>query len=277
MVDPDPDEKSDSSNSWRPLAPRANEDMYYNAERYVPIVELENRQQRKQLVEATKCKEELARLAAKEQAPPQDTQAPPPQDTQVQPRRPRGRPRKNAATRRAEQAPPPTTHPVPPRPRRSNRPEGAADPPAEAQTVMGNNRSPLVTRTPNPGATQNVPEPDRSNSGPSRPHNGRQPPSPIRNPPSPIRHPLLVQWAPRPVHQDRDRQAGRRHGNEEATQDCRIPQPTRSQMSRSQTVETRRPAGNPSRNNRATSHVSESSNYTRSVSIYNPEPRNDGN
>ncbi|XP_062085586.1 uncharacterized protein LOC133791683 [Humulus lupulus] len=179
--------------------------MYYNPKRYVPILELENRQLHKQLAEATKRNEELARLAAQAQVPPRDTQAPPPRDIQVPPRRPRGSPHKNAATRRAEQVPPPTAHPAPPRPQKSNRAEGAANLTAEAQTGIGNNRAPSVTWIPNPGATQNVSEPDWANSGPSRPHNGRQPPSPIRHPPWSIRHPSPIQRVPRPSHQDRDR------------------------------------------------------------------------
>ncbi|XP_062114628.1 uncharacterized protein LOC133825739 [Humulus lupulus] len=168
------------------------------------------------MAEATKRNEELARLATEAQvaqAPPsQDTQSPPPRDAQVPPRRPKRQPRKNAAARRAEQAPPPASHPVPPRPRRSNRAEGAANPTLEAQVGIGNNRAPSVARTQNPGATQNVPEPDRVNSGPSRPHNGRHPPSLIRHPTSPIRHHLPVRRDPRPAHQDRDSLAGHRHG-----------------------------------------------------------------
>ena len=68
MVNSDPDERSGSSDSQGPPAPRNDEDMYYNPERYVPIMELENHQLRKQLAEAKKHNEELVRLAAKAQA-----------------------------------------------------------------------------------------------------------------------------------------------------------------------------------------------------------------
>ena len=85
MMNSDPDERSGSSDSRgppAPPAPRDDEDMYYNPERYVPIVELENRQLRKQLAEAKKRNEELARLAAEAQTaqppPPPEAQAPPP-------------------------------------------------------------------------------------------------------------------------------------------------------------------------------------------------------
>ena len=46
MRNPEPKERSESSDSRGPSAPptpRDDEDMYYNPERYVPIVELENR------------------------------------------------------------------------------------------------------------------------------------------------------------------------------------------------------------------------------------------
>ncbi|XP_062093522.1 pollen-specific leucine-rich repeat extensin-like protein 2 [Humulus lupulus] len=171
MVDPDPEERSDSSNSRGLPAPRSDEDMYYNPERYVPIVELENHQLRKQLAEATKRNEELARQAAGAQAPP---------------RRPRGRPRGSTTSRRAEQVLPPASQPVHPRPQRSNRAEGTTNPTAKAQTGAGNNRAPSVAQNPNPDVAQNNPEPDRANSEPSRP------PSPIRHPPSPIRYPSPV-------------------------------------------------------------------------------------
>ncbi|XP_062100198.1 uncharacterized protein LOC133806078 [Humulus lupulus] len=223
------------------------------------------------LAEAKKCNEELARLVAEAQAaqapPLQNSQATPPRDVHVPPRRPWGRPRKNAATRRAEQPSPPAEQPVQPRPWRGNQAEGAANPTVEAPAGIGNNQAPSKARTQNPGATQNVPEPDRANSGPSRPYNGRQPPSPIRHPPSPIRHPSPVQRDAQQAHRDRERRAGRRHGNEETARERRGPHPTRSQVSRSHTIETRRPVGNPSRNNHATSHVSERSGDTRSVSI----------
>ena len=71
MTNPEPEERSESSDSRgppAPPAPRDDEDMYYNPERYVPIVELENRQLRKQLAEAKKRNEELTRLAAEAQA-----------------------------------------------------------------------------------------------------------------------------------------------------------------------------------------------------------------
>ena len=106
MVNPETEERSESFESRGPPAPPAprDEDMYYNPERYVPIVELENRQLKKQLAEANKRNEELARLAAEAQTaqppPPRENQAPPPRDVHVPPRRPRGRPRKNSATRR---------------------------------------------------------------------------------------------------------------------------------------------------------------------------------
>ncbi|XP_062099781.1 uncharacterized protein LOC133805624 [Humulus lupulus] len=252
MMNSDPDERSDSSNFRGPPAPRADEDMYYNPERYVPIMELKNCQLRKKLAEATKRNEELARLAAEAQAaqapPPQATQPPPPRDTQAPPRRPRGRPRKNAATRRAEKAPPPTSPPVQPRPRRGNQAEATANPIAAAHTGMGNNRAPSVARTPNLGAAENVPEPNRANSRPSRPNHGRQPPSSIRHPPSSIRHPSPIQDALRPAPQNRDRQAGWGHGNGEAARDHRAPQHTRSQMSWSRATGTRKPAGDPPRN-----------------------------
>ncbi|XP_062109423.1 uncharacterized protein LOC133820132 [Humulus lupulus] len=257
MVNSDLDERSGSSESH----PKADEDMYYNPERYVPIVELENHQLRKQLAEAKRLNEKLARLASEAQvaqAPPlQNAQALPPRDVHVPPRRPRGRPRKNAATRRAEQPPPPVEQPVQPRPRRGNQVDGAANPTAEAPTGIRNNRTPSEARTRNPSATQNVIEPDRANSGPSRPHNGRQPPSPIRHPPFPIRHPSPVRRDAQSTHRDRERQAGQRHGNEETAKERRGPHPMRSQVSPSQTIETRRPTGNPSCNNHATSHVSE--------------------
>ncbi|XP_062119181.1 uncharacterized protein LOC133832921 [Humulus lupulus] len=204
--------------------------------------------------------------------PPQDAQAPPPQDVHVPPRRTRGQPRKNTATRRAKQPPPPTEQPVPSRPQRGNRAEGAANPTAEAPVGIGNNRTPSKAQTRNPGATQNVQEDDRMNSGPSRPHNGRQPPSPIRHPPSPIRHPSPIRRDAQPAHRDRERRVEQRHGNEDTVRERRGPHPTRNQVSRSQTIEIRRPAGNPSRNNHATSHVSEISGDARFVSIYNSEP-----
>ena len=50
MMNLDPEERSGSSDSRgppAPPAPRDDEDMHYNLERYVPIVELENRQLRK--------------------------------------------------------------------------------------------------------------------------------------------------------------------------------------------------------------------------------------
>ena len=71
MVNPETEERSESSDSRgppAPPAPRDDEDMYYNPEWYVPIVELENRQLRKQLAEANKWNEELARLVVDAQA-----------------------------------------------------------------------------------------------------------------------------------------------------------------------------------------------------------------
>ncbi|XP_062104261.1 uncharacterized protein LOC133815437 [Humulus lupulus] len=237
MVSPDPDERSASSDSRGPLVPRANEEMYYNPERYVPIMELKNLQLHKQLAEAKKCNEEQARLAAEAQVaqapPPQDAQAPPPQGIHVPPHRPRGRPCKNAATRRAKQPPPTAEQPVQPRPRRGNRAKGAANPIAEAPVGVENNQAPSKAQTRNPGATPNVPKPDFANSGPSWPRNGRQPPSPIRHPPSPIRHPSPIRRDTQPAHRDRERQAGRRHGNDGTTRERRGPHPTRSQLSRS--------------------------------------------
>ncbi|XP_062100479.1 uncharacterized protein LOC133806386 [Humulus lupulus] len=242
MVDPDPEERSDSSNSRGPPAPRPDEDLYYNPKRYVPIVELENRQLRKQLAEATKRNEELSRQAA---------------DTQAPPRRPRGRPRGSTTARRAEQA----SQPNQPRPRRSTWAEATVNPTAKLPTGTGNNRAPLVAQNPNPNTARNNLEPVWANSRPSGPDNGRQPPLPIRHSPSPIRHPSPVREVLRPAprrpsrsgSQDGNRQARPGQGSErEATRDYRAPQPSGSQMSRSKTAETRRPTGESPRNHRAT-------------------------
>ncbi|XP_062085508.1 uncharacterized protein LOC133791601 [Humulus lupulus] len=187
------------------------------------------------LAEATKHNEELAKQVA---------------GTQTPPRRPRGRPLGSTAARRAEQMPPPASQPIWPRPQRSNRAEGTTNPIVEAQTGTGNNRAPSMARNPNPNATQNNPGFDQENLGPFRLGNGRQPPSLIRNPPSPIRHPSPVQEVPRPTHRDGNRWARHGQGNEkEATRDRKTPQPAGSQMSRSHTTGTRRPAGDPPHNN----------------------------
>ncbi|XP_062113729.1 uncharacterized protein LOC133824766 [Humulus lupulus] len=99
-------------------------------------VELEDRQLRKQLAEAKKCNEELVRLSAEAQAaqapPSPDTQALPPRDIHVPSRRPRGRPQKNAATRRGEKPPPLAEQPAPPRTRMRNRAEDPPNPTVEA-------------------------------------------------------------------------------------------------------------------------------------------------
>ncbi|XP_062104322.1 uncharacterized protein LOC133815503 [Humulus lupulus] len=237
------------------------------------MAELENRQLCKQLAEATKRNEELARQAAAAQTPPQ---------------RPRGRPCGSTATRRVEQA----SQPNKPRPQRSTRVEATANPTAELSTGTGNNRAPPVARNPNSNTVRNNPELVRANSGPSMPDNWRQPPSPIRHPPSPIRHPSPVREVPRPAPQ-RPSRSGSRDGNRlakpgqgnerEATRGRRVPQPSGSQVSRSQTAGIMRSVGDPPRNRqatppeRATSYVSESSDYTRSISIYNTEPRHTGN
>ena len=62
MENPDVEERSGSSDSRGPPPPPRDEDMYYNPERYVPIVELENRQLKQLLAEANKWNEELTRI-----------------------------------------------------------------------------------------------------------------------------------------------------------------------------------------------------------------------
>ncbi|XP_062089665.1 pollen-specific leucine-rich repeat extensin-like protein 1 [Humulus lupulus] len=191
MADQGPEEGSASSDSQGPPAPRPDEDLYYNPERYIPIIELENRQVSQQLAEATRRNEELARQAAEVQAPP---------------RRTRGRPRGSTDARRAEQGDQqaqlrPRTNTGDEHPRRNNRTEATDNPTAELSTGTRNNRAPHAARNPNPEPVMNNPEPVRASSRPSRSNNGRPPPSHIRHPPSPIRHPSPVQEAPRLVPQ----------------------------------------------------------------------------
>ena len=124
-----PEERSDSSDSQGPPSPRPDEDLYYNPERYVPIVELENRQLCQQLAESIRCNEELAKQAAEAQAPPQ---------------RPRGRPRGSTTTRRAEQGAQqaqlgPRANPGDERPRRNARTDTTSNPNVEVSTRTGNN------------------------------------------------------------------------------------------------------------------------------------------
>ncbi|XP_062075717.1 uncharacterized protein LOC133779830 [Humulus lupulus] len=123
-----------------------------------------------------KRNEELARLAVEAQAaqpqPSQENQDPPPRDVHVPPRRPRGRPRKNAATRGAKQPPPPAKQRAPLRPRRNTQARASPNSTAELPEETGNNRAPTEAWTQVPGNTQNVAESAWANSGPSRPRNG---------------------------------------------------------------------------------------------------------
>ncbi|XP_062100677.1 uncharacterized protein LOC133806605 [Humulus lupulus] len=208
MADPGPEERSDSSDSRRPPAPRPNEDLYYNPERC--------------LAKATKCNEELARQAVKAQAPP---------------RRPRGRPRGSTAARREEQA----TQQDQPRPQRNTRAEATDNPTAELSTWMDNMLAPPVAWNPNSEAGRNNLDPVQASSGPSRPNYGRRPPSPIRHPPSLIRQPSPIREVPRPAPQrpsrsgsrDGSRQARPEQGNKrEAIREHRTPQPSGRKISR---------------------------------------------
>ena len=123
MENPDIEERSESTDSRGPPPQPRDEDMYYNPERYVPIIELENRQLKQLLAEANKRNEELTRIAAEAQVaqppPPRENQVPPPRDVHVPPWRPCGRPRKDAATRRPTQPLASAEPSAPPRPQRS--------------------------------------------------------------------------------------------------------------------------------------------------------------
>ncbi|XP_062104152.1 uncharacterized protein LOC133815313 [Humulus lupulus] len=244
MADHNPDKGIASSNSRGPPAPtpRPNEDLYYNHERCIPIVEFENRQLRQQLVETTWNNEELVRQAAEVQAPP---------------RRPRGHPRGSTTARRAKQGAQQTQ----PRssantgkncPGMNTQTNTVGNPMVSVTAGTGDNRAPPVARSSNPKPVRNNPEPIQVNSGPSKPNNGRPPPSPIRHPPSPIRHPSPVREAPqlapnrnqtgerapqrpsRSGSQDRNCRARPGHrGKREATRGHRLSQPAGSHMSRS--------------------------------------------
>ncbi|XP_062112613.1 uncharacterized protein LOC133823779 [Humulus lupulus] len=279
MMDHDPDEGSASSDSRGPPTPKPDDDLYYNPERYIPIIELENRQL---------C-QQLARQAAEFQAPP---------------RRPKGRPCRSTAARRVGQGaqPRPRANTSDERPRRNTQTNTTGNPNVEVTTGTGNNRAPPAPRGSNPESVKNNPEHVRANSGPSRANNGSPPPLPIRHPPSLIRHPSPIREAPRPdPHRNQagvptpqwpscsgSRDGNRRtqpghRGEREATREHRAAQPMGSHMSRSQTTGARRLVEDPPHNHQAhhpernVSFMSGSLDLTRSVSIYNTEPRNTQN
>ncbi|XP_062099889.1 actin cytoskeleton-regulatory complex protein PAN1-like [Humulus lupulus] len=135
-----------------------NED-YYNPERYVPMVELDNRRLRESLAKAMRQNEEMMRRAIEAQTPL---------------RRARGHPRDSIVTRVAKQNQIPGTRAsarinhseVPSRnPSRTNQPREVPVPTRNNQVL------PQEARNHNP-------EPPRSTV-----NNERQPPSPIRHPP----------------------------------------------------------------------------------------------
>ncbi|XP_062117990.1 uncharacterized protein LOC133831634 [Humulus lupulus] len=152
-------------------------------------------------------------------------------------------------------------------PRRNTRAGAPVNSTVELPAETGNNRALATARTQNPGNTQNVPELAQANSAPSRRQNGWQPPSPIRHPPSPIRYLSPPRRNTQLTQGDKERRAGQKQGNGKIAREQRGAQPTRSQMSRSHTIETRQPERNPSQNNHATSLASEGSEDTRSALI----------
>ncbi|XP_062100293.1 pollen-specific leucine-rich repeat extensin-like protein 1 [Humulus lupulus] len=292
MKDHSPDEGSASSDSRGLPAPRPDEDIYYNPERYIPIMELENRQLHQQLAEATRRNEELARQAAEVQAPPQ---------------RPRGRPRESTTARRAEQGaqqtqPRPKANMGNDRPGRNTQANIVGNPTAEVTIGIGNNRAPPAARSTNPESIKNNLKPIRANSGPSKPNNGRPPPSPIRHPLPLIRHPSPLREAPKPTPNrnragehapQRPSRSGSRDGNcrtqpghggeREATQGHRVSQPAGNHMLRSQMTGAIEPVEDPPHNNQAPqperndSFMSGSLDLTMFVSVYNTKPKNIGN
>ncbi|XP_062103755.1 uncharacterized protein LOC133814863 [Humulus lupulus] len=194
MTGHSPDERSASSDSRGLPAPMLDEDLYCNPERYIPIVELENRQLCQQLAEATRHNEELDKQAAEVQAPP---------------RRSKGRPCKSTIARRAEQRaqqaqPRPRANTGNERPGRNTQANIVGNPTVEVTAETGNNRSPQAARSSNPESVRNNLKPVQANSEPSRPNTGRPPPSPIRHPPFPIRHPSTLRDTPQPApHRNR--------------------------------------------------------------------------